>query len=159
MTEVAFYHLQARPLEWALPRLLEKAYASGKRTVVMAGSSERVEALGAHLWTYDSQSGRNDSFLPHGSDADGHAADQPIWLTATEENPNGASLLFLCDGAKSAAVGSYERCFELFDGNDEAAVEAARARWTAYKDAGHRLTYWQQTERGGWEKKAEANAA
>ena len=33
------------------------------------------------------------------------------------------------------------------------AVDAARGRWQAYKDAGHRLTYWQQTVRGGWKEK------
>jgi DNA polymerase-3 subunit chi len=33
-------------------------------------------------------------------------------------------------------------------------VYAARDRWKAYKAAGHALTYWQQTDRGGWEKKA-----
>jgi DNA polymerase IIIc chi subunit len=29
---------------------------------------------------------------------------------------------------------------------------SARARWTAYKGAGHALAYWQQNERGGWER-------
>jgi DNA polymerase-3 subunit chi len=40
----------------------------------------------------------------------------------------------------------------MFDGNDEAALAAARARWKAAKEAGHTLTYWQQTEKG-WEKR------
>ena len=37
MTEIGFYHLTQSPLERALPRLLEKAHASGARVVVMAG--------------------------------------------------------------------------------------------------------------------------
>jgi DNA polymerase-3 subunit chi len=41
----------------------------------------------------------------------------------------------------------------MFDGNDPAAVAAARDRWRAAKAAGHALTYWQQTDRGGWAKK------
>jgi DNA polymerase-3 subunit chi len=40
----------------------------------------------------------------------------------------------------------------MFDGNDPAAVEAARQRWSAAKSAGHSLTYWQQTG-AGWEKR------
>jgi DNA polymerase-3 subunit chi len=48
---------------------------------------------------------------------------------------------------------NFERCFELFDGNDDAAVQAARERWKNYKEAGHITTYWQQGERG-WEQKA-----
>jgi DNA polymerase III subunit chi len=148
MTEIAFYHLLRSPLERALPRLLEKTLEAGKRAVVMAGSRERVEALNTLLWAY-----HQDSWLPHGSAADGNAEDQPVWLTIDEENPNAATFLFLTDGAASSRVGDFERCFELFDGNDPTIVEAARERWKAYRDSGHDLAYWQQTERGGWEKK------
>ena len=40
---------------------------------------------------------------------------------------------------------------------DADTVNAARGRWSAYLEAGHHLTYWQQNDGGGWEKKAEAN--
>ena len=148
MTDIGFYHLTGSPLERALPKLLEKVHAAGARAVVMAGSEERVEALCALLWTY-----HQDSFLPHGSARDGDAPEQPIWLTADDHNPNGATVLVLTDGASSAHVGEYARCLEMFDGGDAGAVAAARERWRAYADSGHALTYWQQTERGGWERK------
>jgi DNA polymerase-3 subunit chi len=149
MTEVRFYHLQRTPLEAALPPMLEKTLERGQRAVVMAGSEERVEHLAGHLWTYDER-----SFLPHGSARDGHAERQPIWLTAQDENPNAAQVLFLTDGAASTRVEDYTLCVELFDGNDAAAVTAARERWSRYKTAGHQLTYWQQTPAGRWEQKA-----
>ena len=145
MTDVAFYHLEKSPLEAALPRLLEKTLKAGKRAVVMAGSEVRVESLCVLLWTY----GR-DTWLPHGSAKDGNAADQPVWLTEQDENPNNAEYLFLTDGAASERVADYERCFEIFDGNDEAAVEAARARWKGYAGVGFGLAFWQQTESGSW---------
>lgn len=148
MTDIGFYHLQKWPLERALPKLLEKILDAGKRAVVVAGSEERVEALNALLWTYDPN-----SFLPHGSARDGNAIEQLVWLTAEDENPNGADFLVLTDGAASDHVANFERCFELFDGNDDAAVAEARRRWTAYNEAGHTVTYHQQTDRGGWEKK------
>jgi DNA polymerase-3 subunit chi len=113
----------------------------------MAGSEARVEALNAALWTYD-----QGSWLPHGTAADGRPAEQPVWLTARDENPNDAAYLFLTDGAASERIADYERCFELFDGGDPAAVAAARQRWKAYEAAGHALAYWQQTETGGWRK-------
>ena len=147
MTEVAFYHLSASPLEKALPKLLEKTLAAGKRALVMAGSEERVESLNAALWTYD-----QGSWLPHGAGRDGRPPEQPVWLTCHDENPNGAVFLFLTDGARSARVAEYERCFELFDGGDPAAVEAARERWKAYQADGHALAYWQQSETGGWQR-------
>jgi DNA polymerase III subunit chi len=148
MTEIAFYHLQKSPLEAVLPKLLEKTLAAGKRALVLASSAERVEALATHLWTYDP-----DSWLPHGTSQDGSAEEQPIWLTDRDDNLNEAGFLFLTDGADSARIAAYERCFDLFDGNDPAAVEAARARWQTRKAEGHAVTYWQQTERGGWERK------
>lgn len=148
MSEIWFYHLQRQTLETALPALLEKALAAGKRAVVMLGSAERVEALDNLLWTYDDR-----SFLPHGSAADGFAAEQPVWLTEADENPNAAHILVLADGARSAQVAGFERCLELFDGNDPAAVSAARLRWQAYQEAGHALAYWQQDSRGKWERK------
>ena len=67
--------------------------------------------------------------------------------------PNGARFLFLVDGAESARLDAFDRVIDLFDGQDEAAVAAARRRWKAAKAAGHALTYWQQGPRG-WEKKA-----
>ena len=147
MTEVRFYHLQRQRLEDALPALLEKARERGHRIVVQAGSPERVKALDTLLWTY-----RPESFLAHGS-APLPATDQPIWLTADEENPNGADVLILVDGAV-ADLAPYAMCCELFDGLNDDAVAAARQRWTDHKSAGHTMTYWQQGERGGWEKRA-----
>lgn len=148
MTDIGFYHLTRSPLERALPKLLEKVLESGARAVVMAGSEERIDALNALLWTYDSA-----SFLPHGTTQEGDAPDQPIWLTTDDENPNEAGILVLTDGATSDHVADFDRCLELFDGRDDAAVGAARDRWRAYSEAGHALTYWQQNDRGGWEKR------
>lgn len=148
MTEVNFYNLTRTPLERALPRLLERVLATGARAVVLAGSTERVEALNAALWTYDPG-----SFLPHGSAADGNAGAQPVWLTTSDERPNGATFLVLTDGMQAADLGSYERCLDLFDGNDESARQAARERWQAAKSAGHRVAYYAQDEEGRWSEK------
>lgn len=143
MTEIRFYHLTRKTLEQALPELLEKTLERSLRAVVMAGSPERVEALTQQLWTY-----RPESFLPHGNAKDGNAEAQPVWLTALDERPNNADFLFLVDGAQSEHLDTYQRVCEIFDGNDEEAVLAARVRWKKYKEAGHELSYWQQGERG-----------
>ncbi len=147
--DISFYHLTRTTLEAALPQMLEKTLERGQRAVVRAGSAERVEALTAWLWTY-----KDRNFLPHGSAKDGHAARQPIWLTEKDERPNDAQVLFLTDGAVSGEeLAEFERCAVLFDGNDESALSKARAQWSGLKDAGHDLTYWQQTDEGRWEKK------
>jgi DNA polymerase-3 subunit chi len=116
--------------------------------VVRAGSPERVAALDAHLWAY-----RDDSFLPHGTAADDHSSEQPIFLTADQTCPNHAQFLFLVDGAEGGGFEAYQRCIDLFDGRDEASVAAARERWRAAKAQGFELAYWQQDETGKWERK------
>ena len=148
MTEVLFYHLQSQPLEQVLPGLLEKCLERKWRAVVQFGSEERRDALDAHLWTY-----RDDGFLPHGTAKDGHAPAQPVWLTAGDDNPNGANVRFLADGAEPANYAGYQRVVVLFDGNDPDAVDRARAWWSAAKTSGHDATYWQQSGGGRWEKK------
>ncbi|MBV8119517.1 MAG: DNA polymerase III subunit chi [Alphaproteobacteria bacterium] len=148
MAQIGFYHLLSTPLERALPRLLERAREQGHLIVVRAGSAERVAQLDAVLWTYDEA-----SFLPHASARDGNASAQPIWLTERDENPNQATMLVLVDGSEVADLSSFARCADIFDGNDEGAVEAARTRWRRASEAGHELTYWQQTG-SGWERRA-----
>lgn len=147
MAEVGFYHLLTTSLERALPRLIERAWSQGYRIVVRAASPERVEHINAVLWSYGEA-----SFLPHGSARDGNAEVQPIWLTHRDENPNNASMIVLVDGLEAQDLQSFSRCADLFDGNDANAVEAARGRWRRVREAGHDLTYWQQTATG-WERK------
>ncbi len=147
MTEVLFYHLERGRLEDVLPGLLEKTLARGWKAVVRTSSAARVEKLDAELWTY-----RDESFLPHGAAGDG--ADQPVWLTAGDDIPNKAELLFLVDGAaaEAGALGGFTRCVTIFDGRDEDALGDARRFWKAVRDAGHDATYWKQSPEGRWEK-------
>jgi DNA polymerase-3 subunit chi len=152
LAEVGFYHLTRTALEPALGQLLTKVLDSGKRAVVIASSKERVEALTKGLWTF-----RPDSFLPHGSAKDGHAEDQPIYLTEKSEAPNQASILVLVDSAEADPIpDGIERILIMFDGRDQEALAQARKAWRDHQAKGDKLIYWQQTERGGWTKAREA---
>ena len=147
VTDVGFYHLIATPLERALPKLLEKVLESGARAVVLAASKPRIESLDTALWVYNP-----DSFLPHGTAGAGVSADQPVFLSTCEENPNGADILVLVDGVEPDFLSTFARCLDVFDGTDEVAVAAARERWSARKAAGDDVTYWKQAADGRWEK-------
>jgi DNA polymerase III subunit chi len=150
MTEILFYHLKGQTPEQVLPSLLQKSLERGWRAVVQASSEERVEALDAHLWTW-----RDDSFLPHGTWREGEAAQQPILLTPYDDNPNGAVVRFLIEGAPMPQdVAAYQRVILLFDGDDPDALEAARARWREAKSAGFDVTYWQADAGGRWQRQA-----
>jgi DNA polymerase III subunit chi len=148
MTEVLFYHLEHQPLERALPALVERTLERNWRAVIEVGSEERLEALDTLLWTY-----REESFLPHGTRRDGNPQQQPVFLTSSQDNPNGATVRFLLDGAQLADVTSYVRVVYVFDGRDASAVERAREEWRRVKAAGCEVTYWQQSPEGRWQKK------
>jgi len=154
MSELLFYHLERRTLEDVLPGLLERTRERDWRAVVRIGSAERMETLDAHLWTYSEQ-----SFLAHGTAAEGHAARQPIYLTTEDENPNNAQVLFLVAGAQIAdwSAGSLKglsRIVLMFDGRESEAVDYARSAWRNAKEAGHDVTYWKESPSGKWEKQA-----
>ena len=148
MVDILFYHLEPRPLEAVLPSLLEKTLERGWRAVVEVGSTERAEALDAHLWTW-----REDSFLAHGLAGDETDAHQPILITSGTDNPNGANVRFFVDRAVPQSAEGYERIVYLFSGHDPDAVAEARLAWVALK-GNSTLTYWQQEPDGRWVKKA-----
>ena len=150
MTEIGFYHLTRSTVIEAMPQLLGRTLSSGQRAVIRCVDVAEVRALDAALWQV-----RDPVWLPHGSQALGHGPRQPIWLTAGEDVPNGASFLFLLDGGPAEDLERFARVFDLFDGGDEAAVGRARARWSRARKAGHALTYWQQQPQG-WRKAHQA---
>lgn len=149
MVEVFFYQLERQPLVAVLAKLLQATLDRGATAVVQAGSAERVEALDTQLWTF-----ADESFLPHGTHADGGSEHQPVFLTDTDENPNRARYRFFVDGAGFGDISSYERAVYIFDGRLADELEAARNRWREIKAAGYQATYWRQSETGRWEKQA-----
>ena len=145
-----FYHLQESPLEQVLPKLAEKAYATGKRIKILVGTEERVEFINSLLWTYNEE-----SFLPHGSKKDGFAEEQPIFISAEEKNENNAEVLILVDGAMPdiSNLTNSERVLNIFDGKSEISLNNARAYWKEIKELDGELHYWQQNAKGSFEQK------
>lgn len=146
-----FYHLTRRPLEATLPTLLEKARGAGWRIAVRGFDAARMDWLDQKLWL-----GPEEGFLPHGLAGGDHDARQPILLTTSAEAANDPNCVMTVDGAEitAAEVTSLERVCVLFDGNDDVALQTARAQWKSLTDAGCSAQYWSE-ESGRWEKKAE----
>ena len=79
---------------------------------------------------------------------------QPVVLTINDDNPNGANVRFLLDGAPVPSdAEAYQRIVLVFDGEDPDAVATARARWSEAKARGFEVTYWQPDEAGRWQRK------
>jgi DNA polymerase III subunit chi len=146
--EVRFHHLERLRVDQALPELLERALKEGRRVLLRASSDEMVAALNERLWTYDDA-----SFLPHGAAGDGDPMTQPIFLTDKAENPNAATMLVRLSGAEaSPAADAFELVVLMFDGRDEAALAHARGEWRRLKEEGAALSYWRESDEGGWER-------
>lgn len=152
MAEVLFYQLTERPLDQALPELLEKSLERGWRVLVRGTEAARLERLDTMLWTR-----RQEDFLPHGRAGGAHDAAQPVLLTTTSENTNRAEILMLVDGARVELdeVSGFTRACVMFDGHDDQQLSAAREDWKAVSDAGMTAQYWAQDD-GRWVKKAES---
>jgi DNA polymerase III subunit chi len=148
VSEVRFHHLERRRVDEALPRILERALEEGRRVIVRAASEEMAAALNERLWTFDDA-----SFLPHGAAGDGDPATQPIFLTSEVENPNGATMLVRLTGAEAAEGDeAFDLALLMFDGRDESALVYARAEWRRLKGEGRAISYWRESDEGGWER-------
>lgn len=147
MVQIGFYHLTRTGLDRALPALLGRTLAAGQRALVLCPDAETVKSVDKALWEAEEP-----AWLPHGTAADGDADLQPVWIANDDSAPNGARFLFLVEGASCGRIAAFERVFDLFDGNNEGAVAAARERWKAARAGGHELAYWQQGTRG-WERR------
>ena len=154
MGEAYFYHLTRRPVEAALPQLLERALSQGWRVAVRGTDRSRLEHLDEALWL-----GPKDGFLPHGMAGGEHDARQPVLLTlGGGAAPNAPDMLVGVDGADMTAdeVRAHRRACVMFDGTDADALKAARAQWKALTDAGAGARYWSE-ESGRWQEKATKN--
>ncbi|MBA4324797.1 MAG: DNA polymerase III subunit chi [Rhodobacter sp.] len=154
MGMVMFFHLmQSAPAD-TLAVNLPRALGQGWRVMVRGTDLAALDLLDQALWL----KGGDDGFLPHGLEGGPHDADQPV-LLGLGQPANGAKVLALVDGAEAtdAEIAAMERVWVLFDGNDQARLQAARGQWKAMTTAGHAAQYWSE-DSGRWEKKAESAA-
>lgn len=149
MGAALFYHLTRSPAESLLPALIEKARAAGWRVELRGTDPARMERFDQQLWL-------REGFLAHGRAGGPHDARQPVLLTlAGEAAANEPACIIAVDGAAlgPAECIAAERACLLFDGNDPAALDAARGQWRTLTGAGVAAEYWSEAG-GGWSRQA-----
>ena len=154
--DIGFYHCTRAPAAEVAVRLSAKVLESGGRLLVV-GERPRLEALDKALWALVP-----DSFLPHALAGGEFDSEQPILLAETAEPvngapphgaANGARLLLSLEAGVPGDMDGFERVLNLFE-DGSAAHERARLDWKALGSRdGLTRSYWQQNERGGWEKR------
>lgn len=151
---VLFYHLIRSTTAETLAVNAPRALLQGWRVMIRGTAPQALAELDSALWL----AGGEDSFLPHGLAGGPQDSEQPV-LIGTGLPVNRAEVLALIDGAEATEdeIAAMQRVWVLFDGQDQARVQSARAQWKAVVAAGHVAQYWSD-EAGRWEKKAESPA-
>lgn len=139
-----FRNLAGRPMELLVAQLAAEYFRAGTKVLIRASSVDRIKALDQALWTFDAA-----SFLPHGTEEAGQAETQPVLLTTSGGNPNGAEALLLVDHTVAPDEPDWQSIDYIFERSDPAAREAARQQWRLWKDQGHEPVYW-QAEAQNW---------
>ncbi|MDO5656990.1 MAG: DNA polymerase III subunit chi [Paracoccus sp. (in: a-proteobacteria)] len=149
MGKVLFYHLTRSAAEQLVPVLIARSREQGWRVELRGRDPARLEALDRQLWA-------GEGFLPHGLAGGPHDARQPVLLRVAEAEraANNPDCLVAIDGAEVGEdeLAGLSRICILFDGNDSAALDHARAQWRALTGAGAEAEYWSE-ESGRWQKK------
>jgi DNA polymerase-3 subunit chi len=149
MGTAMFYHLTRSGPEEVLALILPRALGQGWRVMLRSPDAARRERLDARLWLEPEE-----GFVPHGLEGGAFDADQPV-LIGQGAAVNGAQGVVLLDGAEPmAGEEAMERLWLLFDGGDEAAVQAARGLWTRLTGLGMAAQYWSE-DSGRWVMKSE----
>ena len=133
--------------------ILPRALAAGWRVMLRSPNPDRRDRLDAKLWLEP-----EDGFLPHGLEGGPFDADQPV-LIGQGGATNAAQGVVLLDGAEPLpGEEACERLWVLFDGDDPAAVQAARGLWSRMTGLGMAAQYWSE-ESGRWVMKTEKKPA
>ena len=154
MGTAMFYQLTRSSAEDTVTSLLGRAAGLGWRVMVRGTDRARLDRLDTHLWLHP-----ENSFLPHGRAGGANDAAHPV-LLGDGPITNAATAMMLLDNANVSLdeARSLTRVWLIFDGDDPAALTAARAQWKTLTDAGIAAQYWSE-ETGKWQMKAEKPAA
>ena len=140
--EYRFYQLDHEKPEPALAQMLRIALNRSERSVIKCANLHYMQALNRSLWTIT-----REEFLPHGS-GDDDAADQPIWLTLDDDNPNNASTIFLLEGVGHQRLEQFRLCVVLIP-LDQLILDAAFDLWRSLQ-GGNR--FWWVRNGKSWQK-------
>jgi DNA polymerase-3 subunit chi len=135
VTQIDFHVNAPAKLAYAC-RLARKGYASGARMVFYASDRALLERFDRELWTFSAL-----DFIPHCHARDELAGVTPILLAGPGDADACAhhEVLVNLDRTQPDFFSRFERMIEIV-ADDDADLEAGRARWKFYKDRGYPLT-------------------
>ena len=139
MTRIDFHTNISDKVSYAC-RLARKAYGARGKLVLLAEDAAQAATLNELLWTV----GETD-FLPHAMAGDALAAQSPIVVTASLDQPlPHYEMLVNLTRATPHELDRFGRVFEIISVDDDDAA-AGRKRYVAYKQQAYPLTHFVAT--------------
>jgi len=134
--QVTFYDTPPQGRWSVAVRMVEVAARKGKPLLVHCADPNEARAFDDHLWTF-----RDEAFLPHEVANDASElrdAEARIVIITTEARPIPANILVQLTPCSEAFARSFDSVVDLVDHRDPALLDASRARYRAWRDAGHK---------------------
>ena len=148
MTDIIIYELaKTEPIQ-VVPALVKKCLENQWKVVVQCASEELRDDLNSLLWTFEKE-----SFVPHGTEADGFPEKQPVFLTHKCENPNGAKvkmMLGMIEVDEIASISDFDRYMIIIDEKDPQIVKVRDEFCEHLAKAGHQAKCQNQNSNGEW---------
>jgi len=145
MTEVCFYHVNKLPVDKVLSKLVEKIYSLKHKIVIFCQDPSLIPIIDELLWSYSTK-----TFLAHATKSDPKPDLQPIYITDSEENPNGADILIAIGNSIPQFYKSFDRYIDIFSDNEEE-IQLARSRYKTLKQTHEKVKYFKQDDKGIWQ--------
>ena len=145
MSKVSFYNLNNTEITKAVPKLLEKIYDSGERTVFLTANDDEVKKYDDIVWSYSTK-----TFIPHATSSDEFPEEQFVYITSKLENPNNAKVLFSTNSNVRNEISEFDKYFYVFSSKDKTALEKSRKKYLDLKNLGFEITYYIQDNNGNW---------
>lgn len=133
MTRIDFY-LDADDKLGVAARIVQKAYGSRNRVIVLAPDRGLADSLDRRLWMQPPL-----AFLPHCRIGDALAGETPVLLAESQDQLANAphhDLLINLSPEAPAGFGQFQRLIEIV-GLDEGDKAPARERFRQYRNAGY----------------------
>ena len=152
MTDIIFYEFMNTEAKQALPAIVQKCLGQQWKVVIQCESEEIRDDLNSLLWIFEKE-----SFLPHGTKADGYSDKQPVYLTCINENPNGAKAKIafgIVDIGEIDSISDFDRYMIFIESSDKETLKAGSEYFQKLIKSGFQPKYQQQNSNGGWSEKA-----
>jgi DNA polymerase-3 subunit chi len=132
LTRIEFVRLERPEKARHFCDLAEEFFTQGQRVLVVVEDDNQGVTLDQFMWVW-----KKASFLPHCYDNGTlECLDEPVVITAREENANGAQILIAGRPCTLEFVRQFQVVIDFAEIYDEALRTVSRERFRAYREAG-----------------------